>query len=171
MVARKRRNMCTLCKGRYPGRHNRTTCPLNNRSESSSGDLFSSPSESSSGDIFSSPSEDSEEGGDVPGKVAGDCKESHSEEPLRKRRRMADSDLPEPFPSDSDEEEEERRDDGRGDVEINLYSDLNFRDLDEEERRVFEYHGVILPDGGDVEGTSNLASDAYRAARSVWSKS
>ncbi|CAG0907087.1 unnamed protein product, partial [Cyprideis torosa] len=64
----------------------RTTCPLNNRSELSSGELFSSPSESSSGDIFSSPSE-----------------ESHSEEPQRKRRRMADSDLPEPFPSDSDE--------------------------------------------------------------------
>ncbi|CAG0901000.1 unnamed protein product, partial [Cyprideis torosa] len=90
MVARKRRHMCSLCKGRYPGRHDRRSCP-SKRPRMGGSDLE---------EPFPS---DTDEGGDVPGKAPADFKESHSEEPLQKRRRMSDSDLPEPFPSDSDE--------------------------------------------------------------------
>ncbi|CAG0905460.1 unnamed protein product, partial [Cyprideis torosa] len=103
MVARKRRHMCSLCKGRYPGRHDRRSCP-SKRPRMGGSDLEEPfPSDTDEGgDVPGNAPADSE-GGDVPGNAPADSKESHSKEPLQKRRRMGDSDLPEPFPSDSDE--------------------------------------------------------------------
>ncbi|CAG0902447.1 unnamed protein product [Cyprideis torosa] len=68
-----------------------------------------------------------------------------------------------------EESEEGRGEDG--DVELHFLGDLDLRDLDDDERRLYEFAGFVLPDVGDAEGASNLASDAYRAARSLWSKS
>ncbi|CAG0902353.1 unnamed protein product [Cyprideis torosa] len=68
------------------------------------------------------------------------------------------------------EEPEEGRGD-EGDEELHFLGDLDLRDLDDDERRLYEFAGFVLPDVGDAEGAGNLASDAYRAARSLWSKS
>jgi hypothetical protein len=43
--------------------------------------------------------------------------------------------------------------------------------MDGEERHLFEFNAVILPDAGDEAGRGNLASDSYHPARNVWSRS
>ncbi|CAG0893709.1 unnamed protein product [Cyprideis torosa] len=88
----------------------RRSCPMNRPSETSGADISGEPVGQSTV-VVGTDSLDGEGTGSEPvvqptgvvHREEGNEKECHSEEPERKRRRMADCDLPEPFPSDSDE--------------------------------------------------------------------